>query len=90
MHLDPLPQDGGDADVRCLDRRSFIASIKTIHANSGSEKFRLYNWCFLIHDRRCDICILWGLGMTSVGKIQYLFLTVLTVPDRIVYAMRQE
>ena len=90
MHLDPLPQDGGDDDVRCLDRGSFIASIKIVHANCGSEKFHLYNWCLLIHDRRCYGCILWDLGMTSVGEIQYLCLTVLTIPDRIVRAMRQE
>lgn len=69
IHFDPLPQNGGNADVRCLDGGSFIASMNMLHANSGYEKRRLYNWCFLIQDQKSNRRVLWDLGMTSVGAI---------------------
>lgn len=61
-----LPICGGKADVRCLNGGSFIASLAMLHANSGSGTLRLYNWCFLIHDRISGRRVMWDLGMTSV------------------------
>lgn len=62
--------EASEVQVHLLDGGSFSsATLSFIHANVSPDKFRLYDWCFLIFHRPSGRYVLWDLGCSDVGYL---------------------
>lgn len=61
-----LPPTVAYVNVQLLNGGSMTAEYRKLHAGEPAQKFRMYNWSFLVHHAMQDRWLLWDLGMSSV------------------------
>lgn len=68
----------GDVQVHLLDGGSLsTATLNLLHAEADPERFRMYNWCFLIEHKRLRRRVLWDLGCSHVSRYRRTSLVLL-------------
>ncbi|OJJ55817.1 hypothetical protein ASPSYDRAFT_48061 [Aspergillus sydowii CBS 593.65] len=60
-----LPPTVAYVNVQLLNGGSMTAEYRKLHAGEPAQKFRMYNWSFLVHHAMQDRWLLWDLGMSS-------------------------
>ncbi|KAH7000691.1 beta-lactamase-like protein [Ilyonectria destructans] len=74
--------EAGEVQVHLLDGGSFsTATLSFLHANVGPDKFRLYDWCFLIFHRPSGRYVLWDLGCSNDNLIYTPWVQEVMVPS---------
>lgn len=65
-----LPETDSYVELRLLNGGSMLANARSLHHDIEDDRlFRLYDWCFYIHQPEQRRNVLWDVGMSVVRMI---------------------